>query len=291
MNSRYKSICLFACGLTLLCGGLAPSPVRAQNPIETNVEPVWRPVPDMLMLNARIALHAPEHPLLLGKSNELALEIKGTALPDELVISQCEIVSGIETPWIEDGYQQVQLERHPDGHTYVNFVPVRPGHLELNINASFSDGAFGQATVQVDVIAGEPPLKLQIDQFNQASTKMTFDLSEKWRTQRIFVGATYAGLEHPIPLAQKDVTFEVTTPRGKSPIQFDPATGTVDALRIGRALITAKYQGLEQKLCVLVNENADAVGVQKIKHITGVACENDPRDVGVPAGFREQCGA
>src|SRR5579859_4599182 len=42
--------------------------------------------------------------------------------------------------------------------------------------------------------------------------------------------------------------------KGEPAIRFDPATGEIEALRIGHALIETGYGGLRQTTCVLVTE-------------------------------------
>jgi len=207
------------------------------------------------MVTGRIVLRAPAHPLLLAKTNELALDLKGPAVRD-LFITQRGFIGGDAVQNLDGGDGKVQLQHHPDGSAYINVVPQRPGRLEIQLNAMFSDGAFEVLKQQVDVVADVPPVKLDMNQFGRDSFPMALDLSEGRRTQRVPVQAIYPGLKSPLWLDPRDVTFEVKTLQGEPPIQFDRTTGEVHALRIGHALITAKYQGVEQTLCVIVNENA-----------------------------------
>ena len=51
---------------------------------------------------------------------------------------------------------------------------------------------------------------------------------------------------------------------------------------------TADDTGCIEKMQMLNDnaiEDADAVRMHKIKHVTGVSSENDPERVGIPAGF------
>src|SRR5271165_402283 len=62
------------------------------------------------------------------------------------------------------------------------------------------------------------------------------------------------GFHFPKGIEAKDVHFTVRQTNGAPAIRFDPATGTIESLRLGDALIESRYKYTHQTTCVMVRE-------------------------------------
>lgn len=62
------------------------------------------------------------------------------------------------------------------------------------------------------------------------------------------------GFHFPHDIEPKDVRFTVRQTNGAPAIRFDPATGTIESLRLGDALIESQYKYTHQTTCVMVRE-------------------------------------
>ena len=66
--------------------------------------------------------------------------------------------------------------------------------------------------------------------------------------------AKLIGFQSPHDIEPKDVRFTVKQTNGAPAIRFDPATGTIETLRLGDALIESRYKYTNQTTCVMVRE-------------------------------------
>ncbi len=62
------------------------------------------------------------------------------------------------------------------------------------------------------------------------------------------------GFQSPRGIEPKDVRFTVKQTNGAPAIRFDPATGTIESLRLGDAIIESQYKYTHQTTCVMVRE-------------------------------------
>jgi hypothetical protein len=220
--------------------------------------PKVTPPPDSLPAHGRVVLQAPKHPLRLGEENQLDLVLRGpkpTLI--EVCQSQMDPSAGVNVI-IDHSDQIVPLEHRADGSSYVNVIPVRLGKVEFQANVEFADGGIEPEEVAAQVIAPHAPVKLKVSVGSwNMQTPAYMDLSTEWRKQYLSTQAIYAGVGQLLNIPAKDVQFHVTMDRGLPAIRFDPATGEIDALQLGHALIEASYGGLAQTTCVLVTEKVD----------------------------------
>lgn len=216
--------------------------------------------PDFMMTNGRISLPRPAKPLRLGEDNALVLTLKGPP-PLKVFTAQRAIpASGASSPWIEAGDALATVKRNQNGQTYVNLVPLALGKLETRVNVFFSDGGFDQAGTAVDVVAGTPPAALVSSSEVDGVSSLRLDLSERGRRAVLWLSATYPQLKNPLPIDVEKAQFKITMSKEHPPIEFDPKTLTVNALRIGRALIQTHYDGASLATCVQVQESPGSYG-------------------------------
>lgn len=213
---------------------------------------------DLMEAKGRLHVDAPNQPLRLGEDNPVTIRLIGPPLL-HLIGMQRMITAQKESPWISGGEGEMAVQHRADGSLYVNIVPVRPGKLELRFNAVFADGGVEYESVEADVVASAPPTQLKVGANGMLRNSiLRLDLSQQWGRARLWITATYPGVKEPIGLQPADVQFQVATDTNEqAPIQLDRATGWVDALRIGHALIGVTYGGATQTICVNVTENAE----------------------------------
>ena len=194
----------------------------------------------------------------LGEENLLTLTLKGPA-PTHVFIMQRTVDEGSVSPWIPGGEDEVHLERSEDGAPYVKFVPLRPGKLEVRVHALYSDGEPNQASAFLDVVADRSPLKL-VDQSGTGglTSIRRMDLSEQGRRDFLRIRAVYPGVKEPLPLEAGKAEFKVLMSNQAPPIEFNQKTMEIKALRIGRALIEIRYNGLSKDACIEVLENRES---------------------------------
>lgn len=258
MNLPNKAVWVLAYSSIALLGSVwLPSDTSAQtsaNPARPAAE--QGPPPDLMMVHGRLSIKTPSQPFHLGEENALTISLKGPPVA-QLVTMQREASADGLSPWIEGSDRQVSVQHRPDGSAYLSVVPQRLGTIDFQLNVDFADGGFEQDSVSVPVIAVEPPRKLQVEAGWMFRSSITLDLSKRWGEDKIWVAADYPGLKSPLNIPLKDARFKVSMAKGEPPIRFDPITGEIDALRLGKALIETTYRGLTVPTCVVVTEDSE----------------------------------
>lgn len=223
----------------------------------TTASQAQRPT-DLMEVQGRLHIEAPQQPLRLGEENPVTVTLSGPPLL-HLFTMQRAITAHYESPWIRGAGGETPVQHRADGSLYVTIVPQRPGKLDLQFKAIFADGGGGNDSVEVIVVAPSPPTQLKVGANGLLRNSiLRMDLSQQWGRTRLWMTATYAGVKEPIGIDPEDVQFKVTTDTNEQqPVRLDPATGWLDALRIGHALIAATYGGVTQTICVKVTENAE----------------------------------
>lgn len=196
---------------------------------------------DIAIASGRMIVHPPAHPLLLGEKNLIEITLKG---PDVLCLMP-------STAADDEGCSPVQ--RRPDGKTYVDVVPTELGVMELDFMVVFADHALESETVQVTVVPPRPPLRLDVGEMMPNGKSMVY--LTVGESVRIGGQAEFAGLPNPVPIPEKDLKYRVIQTKGMPAIQVDLSTGTLEAERVGDALIESSYAGTRQTTCVMVREH------------------------------------
>ena len=239
--------------LPVVAAALLHLPVSAQKENASEAQDA-RPT-DLLVTVGRMQVVPPGQPLKLGQPAAIQLRLTGPKLLKLFSLQGLVEQNGVPAPPVKGGEQELTPEQHRDGSTWVMVVPQALGKLQIVLMGFFADGGPDQTVVTVDVIPATAPTSLHMGGGGLMLQGVLFmDLGWEWGKARLWTSATYPGVQEPLYVAGKEVRYRVITNRGASPIRFDPATATVEAQRLGHALIEASYGGLSQSLCVVVSE-------------------------------------
>ncbi|MGA1984398.1 MAG: hypothetical protein ABSG84_18260 [Acidobacteriaceae bacterium] len=228
----------------------------AQTPANRAPAAEQAPPPDLMSVSGRLSIETPGSAFHLGEENALTISLKGPP-PAHVITTQREASADGMSPWIQGGDGEVSVLHRVDGSAYVNVVPQRLGKIEFQLMVVFADGGWEQESVTVPVIAVGPPKKLQLGWGSMFHSAITMDLSQKSREEGIVITADYPGLKQPLEIPFKDARLNVRMAKGEPPIRFDPATGKIDALRLGEALVEATYRGSTAEICIVVSEDSE----------------------------------
>jgi hypothetical protein len=209
--------------------------------------------PDILMVKGRLTIHVPKRALNLGVENEFEILLKGPELQSLTVVQSQTDPSGNPVDLGDNAGEEVPLQRRPNGTAFVNIKPVTPGTIQFNFIATFIDGGYETETTTAKVVASRSPRKLEIDSMLFGDRSMQY--LEVGQKKILWIKAYFEGLPQPLTIPAKDVQFKVSQTKGEPAIRFDPATGTINSLRLGHALIESTYAGTTETTCVLVKES------------------------------------
>ncbi len=213
------------------------------------------PPPDFMMTKGRLAILAPQNALRLGEENAFDIDFKGPALRD-LTVGQSEPDGyGNFVMMSDDNGEQPDVQQRKDGSSYVNVVPIGLGTIQFTFFAVFVDGGFERIDVTGQVVAARPARKLKSEQTLQGKSGRGDLFMAVGQKKVLWLEAEFDGVPRPILVKAKDMQFKVRQTRGDPAIRFDPATGTIDSLRLGDALIESTYAGAKQTTCVMVREH------------------------------------
>lgn len=247
--------------LWLLFGIAAASlSLSAQDEHERPPEPHWE--------EGRVKITLPSLEMTVAQPNKIPLNLHGFAA--SRVMSDWKFSEpGLEGASIEDS-KELPLQREPDGTSFVEFVPIRMGRLQLRIMVDFKDGGASSDSVEVNVdrLPDAIPQRVIISYtgntvvYDRKAGTLHFDLSQN-RTGSIAAVAFYTGVNSPIPLnplpppIRSKVGFTIIPKgNGPSPISLDPVTGEVTAASLGQALIRVTLDGKSAYACADVSKNA-----------------------------------
>jgi hypothetical protein len=252
MRSLRKSLPSAACWLLSIAAASGQAPAGQANGAPANDR---TPPPDILMTSGRMAVNAPKQALHLGEKNAFDIDLKGPALRN-LVVGQSQPDSqGNFVVMRNDQGQELTIEHRADGTTFVNVVPIGLGTIEFEFSAAFADGGFEQVSVTGRVVAARSARSLELQQ-ELIKHEGEFDVFMAIGQQKkLWLQAGFDGVPQPLDVAAKDIQFKVHQTGGSNPsIRFDPATGAIDSLRLGDALIEGTYAGATVKICVIARE-------------------------------------
>lgn len=163
----------------------------------------------------------------------------------------------------EDDRENLPLKRHADGSASVEFTPTHIGDLTVSVTLYFEDGLFDRedTTGTVEFSDAKPSrivamgterlvnsLILAVPKSDPNAPKEDlFPLQPE---------AYFEGQTRPVPIPAGDVQYNVFTEPGQEPsITVNPATGRVQTVHVGHALIRMSFEGAKGYLCVDVREN------------------------------------
>jgi len=202
-------------------------------------------IDDLQIASGRLLVHPPAHPLLLGEKNPIEITLKDPHVTCLMAIGGTFVGDG------DNGCSQVQ--RHPDGTTYVEVVPTQLGEMELAFMVVFADHALENESIHIAVVPFGPPQRLDVGMMMNNGQSIKFLMVGE--SFRISGEAKFRGVDSPVTIPEKDLKYRVIQTKGIPAIRFDPSTGTLVAERVGDALIESSYAGTQQMTCVMVREH------------------------------------
>lgn len=254
---------IFACQLALASLVVSPRHDGQQRASGSG----QKPEPHVEEGRVKINLETPE--MTLAQDNKIPLGLHGYSVSN-IILNWDFAEPGFEgrNPGEPEG---LSLQQAPDGSAYVNFVPTHLGKLQLRILVTFQDGGVDadSVTVNVDRLPDRPPLRFILSStlasidFRRKAGTMHLDLSSNFNKQLVVPVAFYHGIQSPIPLypltgnLRNQIAFSVI-PKGNQPppVEYDPATAEVKAIRLGQALIKATLDNKSAYACVDVSRDA-----------------------------------
>lgn len=207
----------------------------------------------------------PELPSLKeGEVNEIPVNIKvrGDAVHDADVSARYESLLG-QRYHREDDQDGVQLKMHPDGTYYVEFTPSHVGKVSLSVSLKFADGLLEREDTKGTVVLSDAkPLRIEAMGTQRLVNSLILEVPEadpSARKEDLFPlqpEAVYEGQSHPVPIPAADVQFTVLSVPGHAPpLTVDAATGMVQTVQTGHALVKMSFEGVVGYLCIDVREN------------------------------------
>lgn len=228
---------------------------------ESNQAPrhfVWR--------NDLVDVPAPTRPLRLAEANDVDLVIKAPGLNSVRVLQNRKPAGNV-------GYNEglgmatLPVLHHPDGSTYIRFVPMGLGQIELTIDGKFVDDAFFRKIVTIEVEASERrPARLTVGPPSFDPSKMFLFIHGHPTPQRLTIFAVYDDVKEPIRIDASDGRFNIRTNDENPPFEIDPSTGIFKPLHTGHALLETSFGGASVLTCVAVEESGNAIDSGRYDH-------------------------
>lgn len=219
--------------------------------------------PEPHVTEGRVKINLPSLDMTVAQANKIPLDLHGFAVSrimEEWKFSE----PGIEGESIAEP-EELPLERAADGSTYVNFIPLRLGKLQLRILVDFEDGGFDDDSVEVNVnrLPDRPPTRVILSDpvvrvdFTRKAGTLHIDFSPDANTEYLIPVAFYRGVASPIPLiptpnsVQSQISYTIIPRKNQAPpIAFDKLTGKVEAVRVGQALVKVTLESRFAYACV-----------------------------------------
>lgn len=196
--------------------------------------------------SGRLIVQAPTVPLHLGEKNPIEITLKGPDLACLTIMNNAD-----------ESCSQVQ--RRPDGTTYIEVMPIQLGEIELGFMAKFADSSMELETVKVTVVPGHPPKRLYVGSMigglGNPNAHRSIEYLTVGESVTIWGEAEFEGVSDPLQIPDGELKFHVIQSRGLPAIKFDPSTGKLYAQRLGDALIESSYAGTTETTCVMVREH------------------------------------
>ena len=146
------------------------------------------------------------------------------------------------------------------GVTTIEVVPLKTGQVNLEVSAGYADGGLATQKVRLNVVASAKGVR-RFD-LNGGFHVLALTVGEHAEDGEasLFPAVYYDALEYPIRLDSTEaLTLRVEQPEDNPIIRVD-AGGLVRALRPGRAVIHADFDGIKDSVAVEVHGGETAPG-------------------------------
>jgi hypothetical protein len=211
----------------------------------------------------RFTIPAVPSALKEGEVNEIRVDLtsNGVAVHDVDVDLRYVSLLG-QSDHGEDNREDVPLERHSDGTTYVSVTPTHIGDVTISISLNFADELFERHETAATVSFSDaiPSLieAMSLEGRNSWILGMpTGDpVAPGAYKLRLLPEAVYLGQPHPVAIPARAVHFTVlSAPSQAPPITVDSATGMVQSVHIGHALVMMSFKGVTGFICIDVRHS------------------------------------
>jgi hypothetical protein len=231
---------------------------------------IAKQTPQPRVTEGRIRINLPSQEMTIAQTNKIPLDLHGYA-PDRILVGWKFSEPSIESETIAEP-EETQLQHAPDGSTYVNFVPIRLGKLMLRIYVAFKDGGFdtNSVGVNVDRLPAQVPRRLILADplvtinFQRKAGTLHIAMAPRTSKELLIPVAFYNGIDSPVPFYPipasllGDIQFSVIPRKDQAPpISFNPATGDLEPIQPGQALVKATVRGKSAYACVDVMKDLD----------------------------------
>jgi hypothetical protein len=163
----------------------------------------------------------------------------------------------------EDNRDGLPLKRHSDGTMYFEFTPTHLGDVEMSVGITFADGLIEVEETKGTVgFSDAKPSRLLAMGTERVPNSLVLGMpksdpdASKDDFFPLHPEAFFEGQPHPVPIPAADVRYTVfAVPGQEPPITVDPATGVVQTVHIGHALIRMSFEGATGYLCIDVRQS------------------------------------
>jgi hypothetical protein len=195
-----------------------------------------------------IRLHGPE-PLAMGFYEKRMRNVPGRPIAQTF----------------EEGSQPSMIFREPDGRLFINVTALEMGTAEFRVTVLFADGGVATKTIEIPVSAPTDRPAHLINVLDASASAFSSSppvtvlhllMTPPSNTRTMFPAVSFDENHLPIRLQPRDVTFSLKTAGDGPVVQLDPSTGILTAQRVGHALVTLRFAGVETATCVVVMDDA-----------------------------------
>lgn len=211
-------------------------------------------LPPPLGNRPRVKIELKTTEMIFGDRNKVPIDLHGQTLRDVSV--SWDSLWGVITP-----VENLALHRDKDGRTFVEVIPKGIGKLKLDLGFVFEDCAIDEQRADVNVRSPERgPDKLTLTWTNWRYVRKTgtahLDFAD-YSSVVLTPLAYYSGVDAPVPVYSDEVAFTIITRKNEaSPITFDPSFRGVHSMKLGQALVKAKFRGRSAYTCIDVMQDA-----------------------------------
>lgn len=206
-----------------------------------------------------------------GKSNRLGMSVSGADVSRVAVKLIYREDTGALLPKFL-GFVPSVVES--DTHSHLDIVPPMVGACTMRLTVYFSDGMVENLSKAVRIqLPDSAVASFYVTLNGQSAERETgtvqLGLTTPSGSRLLMPMAKFDGSDTPVIVPPESVAFEVlAAPGAEDPISLDPRTGIVKAVRVGHALVIARFRSATSLVCVAVSANEDATDRTECEELT-----------------------
>jgi hypothetical protein len=215
------------------------------------------------VVDGRFAVPKPAS-LREGEVNEIPVDVteQGVTAHDVSVSARYIDLMG-QSYNREDNRDGLPLKKHSDGTAYFEFTPTHIGDVVLSVSITFADGLIEVEETKATVgLPSARPTRIDAMGAQRLVNSLILGVPKDDPNKSkddffpLHPEAFFEGQPHPVALPAADVQYTVLSVPGQAPpLTVDPATGMVQTVHVGHALIRMSFQGAKGYLCIDVRQN------------------------------------